>query len=217
MKLKLLKEQKNIFNTKIFNFIVVLLLIFAVIIINLRMIRDGLNGQVDMSLHITWLQHFYKQLIEGIWYPRWLAGTNYGYGNPTFVFYPPLVYYLGSLLRMSGIDIENTLIILYSLALFLSGFNCYLFCRNRYGQIPGLVGAFAYMSAPYIAFNLYRVSSLSVAFAIAWIPLCWWLTDKSLKFSQWKIGIAIFWIVLALTHLPTLLLCSIVWSCYLLF
>ncbi|MDJ0532506.1 MAG: hypothetical protein QNJ70_08415 [Xenococcaceae cyanobacterium MO_207.B15] len=186
-------------------------------IINLRMIRDGLNGMVDMRWHITWLQHFYKQFLEGIWYPRWLAGTNYGYGSPTFVFYPPLVYYLGSLLRLRDLGIENTLIILYSLALFLSGFNCYLFCQNRYGKIPGLLGAFAYMSAPYIAYNLYWVSSLSVAFAIAWIPLCWWLTDKSLAFPQWQIGITIFWLVLALTHLPTLLLCGIVWSFYILF
>ena len=94
MTLKLLKKQKNILNTKIFDFIIVLLLIFAVMIINLRMIRDGLNGMTDMKWHITWLQHFYKELTEEIWYPRWLAGTNYGYGSPTFVFYPPLVYYL---------------------------------------------------------------------------------------------------------------------------
>ncbi len=127
------------FNSKIINFIVILLIICGVIVINLRMIRDGLNGMTDMQWHIMWLQHFYKQLLEGIWYPRWLAGTNYGYGSPTFVFYPPFVYYLGSLFRRIGIDIQNTLIILYSLALFLSGFSCYLFCQNRYGKLPGII------------------------------------------------------------------------------
>ncbi|MDJ0636402.1 MAG: hypothetical protein QNJ34_24710 [Xenococcaceae cyanobacterium MO_188.B29] len=79
--------------------IIVILLVLATIIINSRMIRDGLNGMTDMRWHITWLQHFSKQLAEGILYPRWLAGTNYGYGSPTFVFYPPLVYYLGSLIN----------------------------------------------------------------------------------------------------------------------
>lgn len=69
-------------------------LICTTIVLNLVMIRDGLNGMTDMKWHITWLQHFYRELTEGIWYPRWLAGTNYGYGSPTFVFYPPLVYYL---------------------------------------------------------------------------------------------------------------------------
>lgn len=211
------QNQQQIASPKLLDIMIVLVLVFATIIINLRMIRDGLNGMTDMRWHITWLQHFFKQLTEGIWYPRWLAGTNYGYGSPTFVFYPPLVYYLGSLIRLTGLNIENTLIFLYSLAIFLSGFNCYLFCQNRYGKIPGVVGAFAYMSAPYLAYNLYWVSSLTVAFAIAWIPLCWWLTDKALKSSRWNIAIAIFWLILALTHLPTLLLCGIVWFFYLLF
>ena len=211
------KIKQKIFNPKIIDFIIILLIICGVIVINLRMIRDGLNGMTDMQWHIMWLQHFYKQLLEGIWYPRWLAGTNYGYGSPTFVFYPPFVYYLGSLFRKIGIDIQNTLIILYSLALFLSGFSCYLFCQNRYGKLPGIIGAFAYMTAPYVAYNLYWVSSLSVAFAIALIPLCWWLTDKALEFPKWKIGISIFWMLLALTHLPTLLLCGIVWVFYILF
>lgn len=197
--------------------IVCSLLILATIIINLKMIRDGLNGMTDMKLHIIWLQHFSKQFGEGILYPRWLAGTNYGYGSPTFVFYPPLVYYLGSLIKFSGVSIENNLIILYSLSLFLAGFNFYLFGHNRWGVIAAFVGALAYMTAPYLAFNLYWVSSLSVAFAIAWIPLGWWLTDKSLVQAKWRIGVAIFWMILALTHLPSLLLCGIIWLFYTLF
>jgi hypothetical protein len=36
-------------------------------------------------LPLTWLRHFYAQRGEGIWYPRWIAGTNSGYRSPTFV------------------------------------------------------------------------------------------------------------------------------------
>ncbi|MGK7948570.1 MAG: 6-pyruvoyl-tetrahydropterin synthase-related protein [Xenococcaceae cyanobacterium] len=196
---------------------IVLLLVLATIFINFRMIRDGLNGMTDMRWHIMWLQHFSKQLAEGIWYPRWLAGTNYGYGSPTFVFYPPLVYYLGSLLKFSGLNIENTLITLYSLSVFLAGFNFYIFGRHRWGIIASFIGALAYMTAPYLAYNLYWVSSLSVAYAIAWIPLGWYLTDRALAKPKWKVSIAIFWALLALTHLPNLLLCGIVWLFYTLF
>ena len=197
--------------------VLVVILILATIILNWRMIRHGLNGMTDMRWHIAWLQHFSQQLKEGILYPQWLAGTNYGYGSPTFVFYPPLVYYLGSLIKFSGFKIESTLIILYSLSLFLAGFNFYLFGRNRWGKIAALIGAFAYMSAPYIAYNLYWVASLSVAYAIALIPLGWWLTDIALVRPRWKIAIAIFWAIFALTHLPNLLLCGLVWLFYTLF
>lgn len=197
--------------------VIILLLLIFIILLNLRMIRAGLNGMTDMRWHITWLQHFSKQLGEGIWYPRWLSGTNYGYGSPTFVFYPPLVYYLGSLIKASGLNIENTLIFLYSLSLFLAGFNFYLFGRHRWGSIASFIGALAYMTAPYLAYNLYWVASLSVAYAIAWIPLGWWLTDMSLSQRKWKIPLAIFWAIFALTHLPNLLLCGIVWLFYTLF
>lgn len=210
-------ERKKFSPSYLRELFIVLLLVLATIFINFRMIRDGLNGMTDIRWHILWLQHFSKQLAEGIWYPRWLAGTNYGYGSPTFVFYPPLVYYLGSLLKFSGLNIENTLITLYSLSVFLAGFNFYIFGRRRWGIIASFIGALAYMTAPYLAYNLYWVSSLSVAYAIALIPLGWYLTDRALAQPKWKVGIAIFWAVLALTHLPNLLLCGIVWLFYTLF
>lgn len=91
-----------------------LLLALVAITINQKMIRDGVIFEsYDIRYHINWLQHFSKQFSEGILYPRWLAGDNYGYGSPTFVFYPPLVYYLGSLLKISGLNAEQTIITLF--------------------------------------------------------------------------------------------------------
>ena len=196
---------------------IIILLILATIIINWRMINDGLNGKIDMIWHITWLQHFFAQISEGIWYPRWLAGTNYGYGSPTFVFYPPLVYYLGSFLKYIGLNTKQTIIFLFSSAIFISGFNFYVYGRSRWGIIASLVGSLAYMTAPYLAFMTYWVSSLSSVFAIAWIPLCFWLTEKTIFQQKWGIGLALFWAILALTHMPSLILFWLFWVFYTLF
>ena len=212
-----LSQQKQLLPPYLIEGAIIVLLVVATIVINLRMIRDGLNGKTDMLIHVTWLQHFSKQLAEGIWYPRWLAGTNYGYGSPTFVFYPPLVYYLGSLLKFSGFNTENTVIILFSLALFLSGFNFYLFGRARWGIIPSFLGALAYMTAPYLAFDIYWRGALASIFVQAWIPLIWWMTEQSLKKPKWRIALAISWTIVALTHAPSLLICAIVWLPYTLF
>ena len=190
---------------------IVFFLILATLIINLRMIRDGLNGNVDLKWHLTWLQHFSKQIAEGIWYPRWLAGTNYGYGSPTFIFYPPLVYYIGSLLKFSGLNAQDTMIALFSLALFLSGLNFYIYGRNRWGLIASFVGALAYMTTPYLALDIYYRGGLASMFAQAWIPLGWWLTEKALVQPRWRVGLALFWTIMALTHTPSLLLCIIIW------
>ncbi len=196
---------------------IVILLALVAVVINWKMIHDGINGMIDMQWHITWLQHFSKQLAEGIGYPRWLAGTNFGYGSPTFIFYPPLVYYLGALLKFSGLTIEQTVIVLFYLALFLSGLTFYIYGRNHWGVIPSVIGALAYMTAPYMGFLIYWVASIPSMFAQALIPLGWWLTDKALLQPKWRVGLALFWTVLALTHLPSLLLCAIAWLGYTLF
>lgn len=192
-------------------------LICTTIVLNLVMIRDGLNGMTDMKWHITWLQHFYQELTEGIWYPRWLAGTNYGYGSPTFVFYPPLVYYLGSLFKLIGLSTENTVILLFSLALFLSGFNFYLLGFKTWGRLPSFLGALFYMSTPYLAFDIYYRGGLASIFVQAWIPLLLLATQRSLAKIEFSITLAIVWGLIALTHTPSLLLCSIVWFLYIIF
>ena len=196
---------------------IVLLLMIATVVINWKMIKDGLNGNVDLKWHLTWIQHFAKQLSEGIGYPRWLAGTNYGYGSPTFVFYPPLVYYLGSFLQLSGLNTQDVVICLFSLALFLSGFTFYWYGRNKWGTLAALVGALAYMTTPYLAFDIYWRNGLASIFVQALIPLLWWLTERSLSHAKWRIGLGLCWTTIALTHTPSLLLCAAVWLPYTLF
>lgn len=178
------------------------------------MIRDGINTMPDMRWHVTWLQHFSSQLAEGIWYPRWIAGTNFGYGSPTFVFYPPLAYYLGSGLKALGLDTQQTIAGLFSLGLFGCGLNFYIYGRHKWGYIAALVGSFAFMTAPFLAHNIYFTARLAETFALLWIPLGLWLTDKALESSKWRVGVALFGAFFALSHVPSLLICFIFWSIY---
>src|SRR5215510_9721757 len=49
--------------------------------------------------HAVWYVHFSEQLWAGDLYPRWLMGMNEGLGSPVFFYYPPLPFFLTSLLR----------------------------------------------------------------------------------------------------------------------
>jgi len=196
---------------------IVLFLALATVVINWKMICDGLKGMTDLTIHMLWLQHFSKQLSEGIWYPRWLAGTNFGYGSPTFVFYPPLAYYIGSALKLSGLNIEQTMVTLFSLALFISGINFYIYGRNRWGRVASTLGALAYMTAPYIGFDIYFRGGLASMWAQAGTPIGFWLTDQAIQRPKWRVALAFFFALLALTHVPSLLIYIIVWLPYTLY
>ncbi|NJP19169.1 MAG: hypothetical protein HC763_09550 [Hydrococcus sp. CRU_1_1] len=171
----------------------IIALVIAAAAIQAYMFRNGVIFQShDIATHIMWLQHFSKQIAEGIWYPRWLAGTNYGYGSPDFVFYPPLVYYLGSFLRLSGLDIQKTIATLFLLASLGSGFSFYLYGRTKWGKITSYLGALAYMTSPYLVLNIYTRGALAEAFALIWIPLGLLLTDKAIAQPRWRVILAIF-------------------------
>lgn len=196
--------------------VVIISLIVATILINWKMINDGLNGTGDLRWHMGWLQHFSKQLAEGIWYPRWLAGTNFGYGSPTMVFYPPLIYYIGSIIKFMGFNLEETMTILLSLAIFLSGLAFYIYGCHKWGKLPAFIGALFYMTTPAII-GYTNGGVLLHLFALVWIPLGAYLTDKSFTNPQMRIPLAVVWTAVALTHTPSLLLWAIAWGIYTLY
>ncbi|GFZ91247.1 hypothetical protein CYANOKiyG1_01520 [Okeania sp. KiyG1] len=167
-----------------------------------------------MEAHVTWLIHFSRHIAEGILYPRWLANTNYGYGSPDFVFYPPGVYYIGSFLKLAGIDIQKTITFLFLLASLLAGFSCYVYGRNKWGKRVSLLAALAYMTSPYLVLNIYQRAALPETFAVALFPLGLFLTDQAFGKPKWRIGLAFCFAALSLTHAPSLLLYTIFWFSY---
>lgn len=193
-------------------------LIAAGFLVNWKVLLQGIifEGH-DLWIHVNWLQHFHDQLQEGIWYPRWLANTNYGYGSPTFVFYPPFVFYIGSLFKILGFNGERSIALLFFFSVLLAGVAFYLYMRHKkLSVVAASFGAMLYMAAPYMIYNIYNRGALPETWAFYLSPLGLYLTERSLHDRRWCLPLSLCFTVLALTHVPSLLLLTIFWFSYLL-
>jgi uncharacterized membrane protein len=196
---------------------IIAILLLTAIAINYKMIQGGIIFNAhDILFHVQWLQHFSQQLSEGIIYPRWLAGMNYGYGSPTFVFYPPLFFYLGSFLKISGLDTQKAIIALCTLIFFGAGLSFYLYSRNRWGKAVSCLAAIVYITSPYLFLNIYVRGALPETLALVWLPVGLLLTDKAIWQPKWSLLLAILFAILSLTHVPSLLVYTIFWVFYVL-
>ncbi len=77
--------------------------LFWVILVSFAFIAPaliyGVPANKDLLNHFRFALPFYDSLSSGHLYPGWLAESNFGYGDPSFRFYPPALYYLLSLTK----------------------------------------------------------------------------------------------------------------------
>jgi hypothetical protein len=123
--------------------------------------------------------HFRRQLSEGEWYPRWLAGANASLGSPGLFVYSPVPYYVSALIDLPIAPFRSwarpflSLDLSAAVALALSGMSCFLWL-NQIALRPGaLVGSLVYLLLPFHLWgDLYIRYALSHLWAFVAIPLC---------------------------------------------
>src|SRR5271167_575176 len=72
-----------------------LLIAIAAILAVLPIAFHGNPWGHDVNLHLRSWMDAERQFREGSFFPRWAAGANQGFGEPFFIFYPPLSRLVG--------------------------------------------------------------------------------------------------------------------------
>lgn len=153
----------------------------------------------------VWADQFTAELTRGNLYPRWLPQSHGGLGSPVFYFYPPLGFYVSGLFGLASLPTYASIIAAFGTALAASGLAMLAFLKDK-ARNP-LLGAMAYMVAPYHILDFYARGALGEFVAIALLPLI------ALGLQRAERGriilLALSYAGLILAHLPLALLVSL--------
>lgn len=127
-----------------------------------------------------------KALLDGHFPVRWVRDLGYGYGYPLFNFYAPLPYYIGAAINLSGFDALTSTKAMMVIGVLLSGAFMYLFAREFFGEVGGIVSALFYVYVPYHAVDIYVRGAVGEFWAIAFTPLAFFGLWKVSRDRKWR-------------------------------
>ena len=175
-----------------------------------------LHGAPDLAWdgvgHAVWAKQFASQFWHGDWYPRWFTNINAGYGGSSGFFYPPLSNYTASIFwpLVGTRDTSGFLSSGFSLVLActLSGITALLWLRSLTGPRAALLGAAAYLIAPYhLAVDLYLRGAAAELWVFVWLPLVMLSAEGLLRHARWAAPAAAVSYSLAVLSHPSAALC----------
>ncbi len=118
---------------------------------------------------------------QGLLVPHWVAGANYGAGEPRFVFYPPLTWLLGAAL---GCVLPWALVPAAFTALCFAGAasSMHRVAARLVGSAAAPVAATFYALSPYLLFTGYERTAYGELLAAVWTPLLL----EALLLQRWR-------------------------------
>jgi uncharacterized membrane protein len=165
-------QAEGVLNKKL-----LLCLILAATLVVAPLLARGFPFGFEIWLHVpSWIE-VNHQWRQGILYPRWAGGAEEGYGEPRFIFYPPVSYFLGAALGFL-LPWRFAPVAFIWIALVVAGLCMYRLAREYLGFGAAILAAVFYAANPNHLTMIYRRIALAELLASAVFPLVVLLTIR---------------------------------------
>ncbi len=164
----------------------------------------------SFSYDLNWAAQFGALVRGGDPYPRWLPGSFGGLGSPTFYFYPPLSFWVAALVgAASGGALGAAMQVKLATLALISGSGWAMFAWLRALTTPtrALIGALAYLVAPYHLDDHYLRGAFAELAAFVAIPVLALGMEQTVRaVRSGPLLLAAGWAALIFAHLPIAML-----------
>jgi len=164
----------------------------------------GVPSNRDLSNHFRFALPFYDAIAAGNFYPGWLAESNHGYGDPSFRFYPPALYYLLALFRFITGEWYVATLLTYAVVSVAGGLGVFFWARSTLPSSQAMWASILYAVAPYHLNQLYQATLLAEWAGAAVLPFVFGFLERVCAHGRRRdiAGFAGCYALLVLTHLP---------------
>ena len=162
------------------------------------LLRHGPSCGHDFGFHLQSWMDAGAQMQRGAWLPRWAYSPAFNAGEPRFMFYPPLSWWIGSLLLLA-LPAAIVPAVFTWLALTGAAGGMYALARRFTGPPAALLAAAVYLANPYMLFTAFERTAYAELLAAAWMPL---LLRAALSEELRPVAIAVPLTLLWLTNAP---------------
>jgi hypothetical protein len=152
----------------------------------------------DSVTHLLWSHQFFVALQENILYPRWAFASHHGLGDPTFLYYQPLFYYVTAFVSWLGFTPDRALVIAACSPFVMLGWIGYTQTAGGGPPWRSVAGAALLATCPAVYFLIMDGGAFPWGMAI---PFCVLFVLESVKDRPGIAKVAILISLICLTHL----------------
>lgn len=193
-----------------------LLVILVAIAVMFPAIIFGIPSNRDLSNHFRFALPFYDAIRSGNLFPAWLSDSNDGYGDASFRFYPPGLYYLLTLLRFVTGNWYVATLATFTLISIVGSLGVFLWARTIVPSRLAMWAGILFAVMPYHVNQYYQATLLAEFAATSVLPFCFFFVEKICTNRRIKdvAGLAFSFALLVLTHLPLTVIGSMALAVY---